>query len=444
MRVSSAGLVAVAVLALAAPATAREPCTNCLLAGAAAVPLHVPAGTPLAGYGSLARRLTVPDLFGRYPHAFWFKPHTGELDTLAARALVIETSDARLLWVAVDLVAVDRAFTHRVARRLQLAGVAGGTLIISASHTHSGPGGFVDSALMAVVSVDREDPVVRDGLVDGIVEAIRRADATKVPARVGSASAAAAGLTTGRLGQAVDPEIVVVKIVGERGEPVAALWNYAIHGTMLGPSNLRLSGDVAGVAAREIERELGVPALFVNGAVGDVSPARHGLAEVQPTGRALAAAVMAAWSRAQPADGVSLALRTRRLGLPRPRLSLHNCAGRWIPRWLHLPLGSAFPADAELTAGALGDVAWVTIPGELQSALGEAIKRSPPGPWARTFVAGLSNDYLGYFLTPTDHTRVTYVACASLYGPVAGQRMAGAARELLEALGRREERAEIR
>jgi hypothetical protein len=54
---------------------------------------------------------------------------------------------------------------------------------------------------------------------------------------------------------------------------VALVWNYAIHGTTLGRGNLLVSGDLMAEASARIERRLGVPALFVNGAVGDVSPA---------------------------------------------------------------------------------------------------------------------------------------------------------------------------
>jgi hypothetical protein len=92
------------------------------------------------------------------------------------------------------------------------------------------------------------------------------------------------------------------------------------------------------------------------------------------------------------------------------------------------------PGETELIAGRLGDIGWVTVPGELQSLLGEAIKRAGRPELARVFVAGLSNGYLGYFLTPRDYRRVTYVACASLYGPEAGSRLTDAAEDLVRQL----------
>jgi hypothetical protein len=423
------------LLLVAPPAAAAVGGQPGLRAGAATVPLRLPAGAPLAGYGAFARRLLIPDVLGRHPHAFWFQPHRGELDPVAARALVLEAGSVRLVWVAVDLIAVDLAFTRSVARRLAAAGEPPGVLIVSASHTHSGPGAFLHFGLLNAIASDSEDDAVRDALVESVAGAVHRAWAARVPARVGVTGVQAPGLTRGRLGQAVDPEIVVVKIVGAAGAPLAALWNYAIHGTMLGPRNLKLSADVMGAASRRLEAALGAPVLFVNGAVGDVSPRHHGVAERETVGGQLAAVIRQAWDGIAAREAGPLIVRRSRVDLGRPSLPLRSCLGRWVPRALRLPLGRYLPREAELVAGALGGAAWVTVPGELQSGLGLAIKRSAASRGWRGFVAGVSNDYLGYFLAAAETERVAYVACANLYGGEAGTRLTAAATTLLDELG---------
>src|SRR4030095_15562646 len=166
---------------LSAGPVVAQPCPDCLEAGAARVSLAVPAGTPLAGYGSVARRLLVPDVLGRHAHAFWLKPSAGERDALAARALVLESGDVRVAWVALDLLAVDRAFVAEGERRVGAAGVRPAPLIVSASHTHSGPGAFVDSALLGWLALDRLDSAVREALITGVVAAVRQADAARQP-----------------------------------------------------------------------------------------------------------------------------------------------------------------------------------------------------------------------------------------------------------------------
>ncbi|MBI4172944.1 MAG: hypothetical protein HY511_09280 [Actinobacteria bacterium] len=395
----------------------------------------VPGGTPVAGYGSVRRRLLFPDVLGLYPHAFWFKPHDGELDPPAARALVLDDGRERLVWVAVDLIAVDRGFVTAARRRLEAAGVRPGTLIVSASHTHSGPGAFLESWVMGIVATDRYEEAVRTSLLDAVAQAARRADAAKVPARAGALSVPGPPLTESRLGQPLDPDIVVLKLVSPGGAPIALLWNYAIHGTMLGARNLKYSGDVMGLASRDLERRLGVPALFVNGAVGDVSPRGHGHAAALTDAAALVDAVEGAWRRTRPAPTGALAIRTARLELPAPHVSLRNCTGRWVPRALTLSLARTLPRETELVAGSLGGAAWVTVPGELQTRLGRAVKAAAHAGGALGFVAGVSNDYLGYFLAAEDYPRVAYVACASFYGADAGALVTRAASHVLRALG---------
>jgi len=429
---SAAAVFPLLLVVLAAEAPAA--CPGCLRAGAARIALSIPPGTPLAGYGDFARRLLVPDVLGRVPHAFWFRPNEGTLDPLAVRALVLEGGGQRLTWISADLIAVDAAFTARVGRALVEAGLPATALIVSASHTHSGPGAFMESGFLGVVSIDRRDREVRDALVDSLVRAVRRAEAAKAPARVAAASLTAHDLTTGRLGLPVDAEMIVLKIDAETGTPIATVWNYAIHGTMLPPFNLRLSADVMGIASREVEQTTGAPALFVNGAVGDVSPARHGEAELVGAGRDLAAAVRAGLGAATPIAPSPFVLATTRVALPSPALSVRNCTASWVPRWLRLPLGTALPETTELVAGRLGDVAWITIPGELQSRLGRSVKQAGRPAVSRVLVAGVSNDYLGYFVTPVDYRRVTYVSCASLYGPEAGAMLTTAAESVLRTL----------
>jgi neutral ceramidase len=428
----SLGLVL--LLGASSPAWAMR-CAGCLRAGAATVSLLLPAGAPLAGYGTFARRLLMPDILGLYPYAFWFKPSEGTLDPLEARAIVVESGEAKVTWATVDLVGVDRGFTQEVSQRLREAGVAPGSLIISASHTHSGPGAFARSALWAVLSIDRFNATVRSALVGAVVQAITQAEAAKAPARVAAFTREAPDVTTGRLGLPVDREILSLKFVATGDRAVALLWNYAIHGTMLGPANLRYSGDVMGVVSHILERELGVPVLFVNGAVGDVSPRRHGHGALLEVGAELATVVRDGWRQSREPEEAPITIRAIRVALPAPALSLQNCLGRLLPRVATLPLGWAMPMDAELIAVALGDTAWVVVPGELQSELGQRIKDEARTRVGRGFVAGLSNDYLGYFVTAAAYGAPSYVACASLYGPDAGERLTQAARDLIRELG---------
>ena len=428
-----------AVLALGAltgpvTATAAPACPGCVTAGAGRAPLTVPEGTPLAGYGAFQRRLAVPDVLGRFPHAFWFKPGRAEGEPLAARALVLERDGTRVVWVAAELIAVDRAFTDAVSAALRRAGSDPGVLIVSASHTHSGPGAFVDGALLGFLAIDREDAAVRDALVAHVVEAVRRADAARAPARLALGLGAAPAVVRSRIRGPIDPEVVVLAVRRDTGAPVALVWNFAIHGTMLSASNLTFSGDVMGAASRALEQTIGAPALFVNGAVGDVSPARHGRAALGEVASALATAVRAAWANATPLGNGPLRARVGTVALASPRLSLHNCFGGWIPAAVTVPLDRALPRETTLTAVALGDTAWVALPGEPATALGLRIKSEARRSFRHAFVAGVSNDYIGYLVTAADHDRPSYVTCSSVYEARTGDELTAHALALLREL----------
>jgi hypothetical protein len=432
-RLIGVGLALLATIFLPTVASAAD-AERRLRAGAARVTLRVPDGAPLAGYGGMRRRLLIPDVLGLYPHAFWLKPSEGVLDDLAVRALVLYEGETRVTWIAADLIAVDQGFKRRLEEKLAATGIRPGALIVSASHTHSGPGAFLEPALFAVAAMDRENTPVRTAVIDAMVEAIRRAGAAARDARIAVARADAPVMTTSRIGASLDHEMIVLRITTALNEPIAVVWNYAIHGTMLGPRNLRLSGDVTGVASRALENDLRVPALFVNGAVGDVSPHHHGEAEMAATGRALAATVRAAWDAAEPVDRTPLATRSARVRLPSPAFSFRHCVAQWIPGWVRPPLGRFLPGETELVAVALGPVAWATMPGEPVTALGREVKAAARPRFAHAFVAGVSNDYLGYFVRAEDYARKGYVTCAAVYGPKLGACLSATAVDLLRRL----------
>ena len=78
----------------------------------------------------------------------------------------------------------------------------------------------------------------------------------------------------------------------------------------------------------------------------------------------------------------------------------------------------------------------MTVPGELQTRLGLDIKAAGRRTFDETFVAGYSNDYLGYFLTRRDYGQPSYVACGSFYGESGGEFVRDSAIELLDRLAK--------
>jgi len=434
-RALALGLATVGVLSLhaasAVPAAALTAAVSSLTAGAASLEVQLPPGVPLAGYGGFPRRAWIPDFLGRFPNTFWFSPSSGVHDPLRVRALAFESGGLRVVWLSVDLVAVDPTMVAEARARLADLGGEPAILIVSASHTHSGPGAYATSAFWALVAADRESPAVRKAIVDGMEKAAREAERRRAPARLSWGKTTVTGVATSRLDQPLDPELGLLKVMGGDGRPVALVWNYAVHGTALGRVNSLLSGDLMAEASARLERETGAPVLFVNGAAGDVSPKERGWPGVESAGAALASAALAAWRILPPGRDLTLNVVQSQVSLPRPALSVHNCAGRWVPGDVRIGLAGALPSASTLTAVRIGGTAWVTVPGELQTRLGLDIKTAGRRGFDEAFVAGYSNDYLGYFLTRRDYGRPSYVACGSFYGERGGEIVRDAAVELL-------------
>ncbi|HEV8437851.1 MAG TPA: neutral/alkaline non-lysosomal ceramidase N-terminal domain-containing protein [Methylomirabilota bacterium] len=403
-----------------------------LQAGAASIDVALPPGTPLAGYGGFPRRVWVPDILGRSPNAFWFRPSTGVHDPFKIRSLVLESGAVRVLWLTVDLVGIDPTLLGALQERLARRGESYTAVLVSASHTHSGPGAYGDSALFGFIALDRLSMPVRQRILDGLERAAGQAAERRAPALVASARSEVVDIAESRVHEALDPALGVVKVTRTDGWPVALLWNYAIHGTALGRDNSLLSGDLMAEASARLERQIGAPALYVNGAVGDVSPRPRGFAGVKTAGEALAAGALRAWADARTEPG-RLEVARQRVALPSPSVAVRNCLGGWAPGWMTVGLAEWLPSSAELLALTIGRSAWVTIPGELETRLGLEIKASGRDRFSHVFIAGLSNNYLGYFLAADHYRRPSYIACGSLYGERGGEIVRSAA---VSALGR--------
>lgn len=430
-------LVVAALLLLPGAGSAAPAAPSRLLAGAASVTIELPDDTPLGGYGGFPRRAWIPDLLGNTPDTFWFRPSTGVHDPIKVRALVLEAGGVRLLWLAVDLVGMDATLVADLRRRLDQLGLRYAAVVAAASHTHSGPGAFAKSNLFGFVALDREAPRVRGRIYAAMEAAARQAERRKRPASVGTGRGEVTGITDSRVRGPLDHDLGVLKVMGRDGRPVAMVWNYAIHGTALGRDNLKLSGDVMGDAGARIEEQLGVPALFVNGAVGDASPRRRGWDGVASGGKALAAAALALWPRVAADPDQRLDAVAVTAALPAPAVELRNCLGGWLPRGTRLGLRAALPGSAEIWAVAVGRGAWVAVPGEPDTAVGQAIKAAGRQHFAHAFVAGVANGYQGYFLDKEHFRTPSYISCASLYGERGGELVREAASAALRQLGER-------
>ena len=325
----------------------------------------------------------------------------------------------------VDAVGFSRQIRDDLLPLAASLGIAPELLVGAATHTHSGPGAVSRTLIWELIAADCYNASAYGALLGTMQRALTQAVANLADARLGIGTAQEALATDNRRGRpgVFDPEMGILKLVDARGGTIAAVMNFAIHGTVYGPDNLKFSADVMGRAEAVLEEKLGGMALFLNGAEGDVAPI-HGL----DSGRMLAETLAAAWPAIPTAPRTELQGAFEDVAMPRLQ---YNVGCLPIPGStstlcdllpgvsVQVPLDPNWgPKKGPFQAIRLGDTVLAMVPGEPITELGWQMKaRGAALGFAHTFVIGLANDHLSYFTTRSEYARGLYEGTSSLYGP---------------------------
>ena len=128
-----------------------------LQAGAAVAQITLPEGVPLAGYS--ARRAPLPDVLDLYPVRALLPALRGRDrgEEIRAKAVVLERSGVKLVFVSLDTVGVDAELRELITEELALPPLSFGAndVMISATHTHSGPGALTANHFLEYAATDR-------------------------------------------------------------------------------------------------------------------------------------------------------------------------------------------------------------------------------------------------------------------------------------------------
>ncbi|MEZ0367177.1 neutral/alkaline non-lysosomal ceramidase N-terminal domain-containing protein [Mycobacterium sp. pUA109] len=189
---------------------------------------------------------------------------------LRARAFVFMSGPARVLLVVCEIPLLLESVHREVLRRLTADYGSCYTLdnvMLTATHTHCGPGGYGDHWLYNS-NTHGFRPQTFGAIVDGILEAVTRAHADLAPAtlriasgelhdasinRSPSAFARNPAAERAQFPDAIDPQTTLLRI--ERGGRLVGAVNwFATHGTSMTNRNTLISSDNKGYAAYHWER----------------------------------------------------------------------------------------------------------------------------------------------------------------------------------------------
>lgn len=221
----------------------------------------------------------------------------GVLDPLCAKAVVLDVGSDKLALVGVDLGRAPRTDMIDRIREAVKSTSGVGLVMICASHTHSGPvlelrdkpgegRGTFDDAVAYTAELEHK-----------LIDVINEAAAKTQDARLGWASAKVDRNHNRHRRidpKPVDPELGVLRFDDLQGKPIALVVNFAAHPTMLPKTDRRFSAEYPGHLTREVERVVGAPCVFIQGAGGDLSPQTTEQTQgIEAFGKALAGDVLA-------------------------------------------------------------------------------------------------------------------------------------------------------
>jgi len=214
---------------------------------------------------------------------------TGVHDRIYHRIIALDDGVTQFFLVSSEICLVSPAEYDHIASLLERRlGINPVNFWWTCTHTHSAPevgGPGLGAAFMGDRYKHEPDTAytsfIQQTIINGIIEAKQKLLPAKVGVGWGFSQANINRRAIDVDGKAslglnpdgpVDRRIGLLKIDKSDGSPLALITNYPMHGTVLGDSSMKISGDAPGVVSQYVENKTGATVLFINGAAGNLAP----------------------------------------------------------------------------------------------------------------------------------------------------------------------------
>jgi len=214
------------------------------------------------------------------------KPSEGVRQNLYVKALALrDETGATSVLVTSDLHSYTRRMSDTIAEGAQKKyGLSRERLILNGSHTHSGPALTAETWLRPAEDINPEqEAVIRRytaRVLDQIVDLIGRSIQNLSPAELTFGQGSAGfGVNRRRVGRGmrylpgpVDQDVPVLNVHGADGAPRVIVFGYSCHATSA-PADYQIGADWPGHAQAALEAAYpGATAMFLNGTGADCDP----------------------------------------------------------------------------------------------------------------------------------------------------------------------------
>lgn len=202
-------------------------------------------------------------------HAMRKEKNKGVHDSLEAILCWLKVDGVRNLFVNGDVSNWDYDFVHAFKEAIaQQCEVEKEHIVLSATHTHSGP---------VLTTVDKDQPHdegYRQEVLRKLIEGALSIYDKELPvSRIVLSQGKSEGFYGNRNGRDKygDQNIVLIEFKDQEEKNLAAFVNLSCHSTVLSPQEYQLSGDLLGAIRRHLTPFLKVAPMMMNGNAGDMS-----------------------------------------------------------------------------------------------------------------------------------------------------------------------------
>ncbi|MEY3565842.1 MAG: hypothetical protein RJA23_2012 [Bacteroidota bacterium] len=325
-------------------------------------------------------------------------PYTFVQDSSHVKALTLSNGKSSIAWLNYELLIVHPQLADQVRAGVQKAGISIDQLIFTATHTHSGLGGYMPG-LVGSLAFGGYDEQVVEQLVAGSVRALQKALASQDTVMLAFKKTSVPDLVSNRFvkGGATDPYVRQVLFQRKDGKK-ATFITYSAHATALSSKFMGLSGDYPGFLTQHLEEEVDF-ALFAAGTVGSHRPLTQGNTpeQVNAYAQALDARISADTSTIALAGAAQLRASKLDIQLGEPQLRVTT--NLRIRPWLFRSLLGEMPAYLDITQ--VEDILFISSSGELSGVFYEAWDALAEERGLKLVVTVFNGSYIGY-ITPDE------------------------------------------
>jgi hypothetical protein len=385
----------------------------------------------LAGWGKANATPDKPvPLVGYAPRG----PYEFVQDSSFIKAITLSNGKTQIAWLNLELLIVHPSLAKAIEAGVANSGISPDQLIFTATHTHSGMGGYMPGA-MGNLAFGGYDQGFVDFMVKKSLEALQAAAASQDTISLSYRKVDAGKYVANRFVKdgPYDPfirQLIFTKTSGEK----ASLFTYSAHATCLSSKFMGLSGDYPKYLTRALEAREYEFAMYAAGTVGSHRPLSPGNTpeKIQEYAASLDSAIWLRMTKYATLKNPRIAHSRLEIGLREPHLRISD--NLRIRPWLFdYLLGDTNP-HFDFTQ--IGNLLLISSSGEISGVFYQEWENLAKEKGLNLIVTTFNGGYIGY-ITPDELYDEHYheVRETNWYGPGNGHYFDQLIRKAIEKSG---------